>query len=564
MYTKFIVTSIVIIVLTAIIAVYVYRDVPPQEKSQIKEVFADQVSSLVPKAIEALNVYCGRNLVFPNMNDNHFLASSRAVAQGDDLSSGCALKRQQLGQDENSAIIHEDYMYYTLRRSCVMLSISSFTFKKDGSIVIYVDRSTPDKIRQLAALVFYNPLFLEFSKGTSQTVAYYPDFSVISNLSSNESAFPFAITLYPLVNKQFFEYNLYKEYTRLEKIVVAKQPLATTVYYLDESADSSQNVGRYQSIARSSSGYAKIFDKQFETTKSNNEYHFCNFINIFHTYNVPPVFTLGMQLEFDSSNVSFKWSRLNDETDRLFASRIFKDFLATDPDLNDPDHKKVLQSIEFAVKGKNNITKEELASVRKIILTNTNLKSSATQYVTINGGLPNDVTLARMYMGSPDNNMLAFKTCTDFPLIMSQLSQGPTNNNMFSLVASPSKTSPETHFVLSLVIGSSQNCAGSDSVSIEVPYVSNNVNIIFTATPTEKILTAFWNYSNLTSSDFVTSRKRDCKNQNNFYNLFVGKNRENPKIVIDDINLYYNTNYVVGFNDIYLGYRNIKSNVLME
>ncbi len=570
------INALMILIICVVLSYFVFR-----KPSKAAEKFAQP--SLQQVALEALNstnAYCNRNLKFPNLNNNDFLASSRSIGNAKVADTGiCNIIRTNASQDQNFSILHENYLYYTLRSACMKLNIFNMVYQNDGSVLLYVDRSTTESVSNLGSLLLLNPLFFEFSIDTNATsIAYIPKYDTttgtdnFNNFSSDISTTPFLITLQPIAFVKFFDYNKTgsKSYKKLADLTGNKvvNTLNISVFYLDSIEPSSQDVGRKINIVYDpKNGVSNVFSSGFLTYKNvdtkTQEYHFCNHINLFHMYKVPPVFTVKFSFISNAKIPDFTWSRIYTpfqvESDKDFATRVWNDLTDIVPDTN-RDLGNVFTQLVKLLKNKDKITREQLPAIcQKIIKVVGTQKVKPLCYVAPPAAIGGSTTVMRMFMGATANSAIGFYGNNCQAGLVDTLA-GPQNNNIFMVVA----TITDNHYRLTLMTGGNNTCetsATNDSIFIDVPYTSTSISVMATVSPYEKILVAYWNYSDSSEPNYVMSRRRNCQPSNNFFKLFVD-NERNDFNKINDINLYYFPASVTNVDYVQLGYVNFNPLVL--
>ena len=147
------------------------------------------------------------------------------------------------------------------------------------------------------------------------------------------------------------------------------------------------------------------------------------------------------------------------------------------------------------------------------------------------------------------NYVGAYTSCTnaiDIPAT-------PQLNNIFS--ASIIDNGNNT-YTLSVFTAKNQDCGLNNSsiVSCILPYSQNNMTVILTLSPTNKILFVCWRdiFNNNQINSTYTNIKL-CSENDGLYDLFI-----NPiaKDTLNDINMNYVNNYITNVNNCTLGYVN--------
>lgn len=292
----------------------------------VKELFADD--SLPIKTL----TICGRQLIFPYFgNNNIFTAAQRAVIDNRVTTSPagkCVLPVVQGDLNESFAMVHENSVFYTLKKSCMALNILKYRFENNGdTLVCGFAINTPQNVENLARFFLLNPLFVEFSFNTVNSYAYVvsmtrPDSAPGNTLSfSNALDVPFknyhSHTGQPFVWVRFDRavalgdgpcdtpFN-YKEYAPQQRGVTDSNMnsiiqhnngglLNMWVFYLDDLTSNFQKTGKFLPITMSNTGAITVFDKNFKTLATDPyqvaTYEFMNNIALMYYNFIIPVFT---------------------------------------------------------------------------------------------------------------------------------------------------------------------------------------------------------------------------------------------------------------------------------
>ena len=556
-----IVSAVVVLVLTAALATFVAG-----QKRQ-REHFIDNIT---PVAIDGINnAYCGRKLKFNSMNNNSELASTRAIA-GDINLSTCNTKSSIAQTDDAASIVHENYMYYTLRKACIPMTISKATIASDGKATLEFPKQSQEDMRILCLFILLNPMFVEFNVGQDKTsVAYFPDISNLQNFFSLDTQGTLAMSFVPVTKLTFFNYDNDSRYKTLSTVLLGAQyPLSinASVYYLDATINSAQNLGRSIDVTYNKQNPSvRVFDKGYtsmSTDKSKSkEYEFYNNIAIFFKNYVAPIFTFKYSVKLPSYNYPVKsWSRDLNETDEAFAKRVFSQFSA-----KDVDPKKYLD----IVKDKAKITSEEIVLQCNDFLNDVASFEKATEAgcgIADNATIEKPTTIVRVAMGDPNRSLPFIGDYSRCFIDMNDGLAGRKNNNIVSVSMVPLANN-KRFFRLIAYTGSGDVCFGTmtgtydvtkdpDAVYVDVPYLGNTFDVIMTVSATEKILTVSWLAEN-NQRRYVVSKKRNCGSSNNFKQLFTQQNRDPNMVVLDDINMTYHTNYVNDVKYVQLGHVNM-------
>jgi hypothetical protein len=589
------VTAFVILVITIVIAMYIFKTpiiayhyydrkpmpVPAPAPAPVSVVATAAPSprwseyfvnnpNLIEGNIDSLNQYIGRNLVFPSFNNNNVLASYRAslVPSAD---TTCAVREKN---DDTNSMVTEHSLIYGLKSKCMVLSMLRIEVEQGASVVQYpkalltFDVSSRSKATKFMEFILLNPLFVEFSMGMHNTIAYVPNLSNFvyeSELTSNEVVVQFI----PIASGRFFQYPESSAKIKISmSLPTPLQEQNLNIFYLDKMAYAQQNMARDVRIEDSYSSPVKVFDKNFDAylTKNDLRYEFCNLVNIFFEYKLPPVFTSRFTLAMPSSvmgNNASKakyWSRDVSETDANFARRILDELMADAAKLTNIDRTRLEALIVKHVEGTSQVYSDELSKVREDLAKNNNLhENNASSFRQIQ----KPTIIARMVMGRGQNNMFPYETCITEYEPNDDDSTGPLgnirNNNIFAIAVVPH--SP-THFKVVLMTGANDKCTDDNEVAVVVPYKTGAINLCLTVSPTEKILVAHWKYTHSSVMQSSISKKRiflepGSKSpivQNNLYNLFVRDERKSPPVILDDILLHFDKKYVSKVGTVSFGF----------
>jgi len=569
-----IVNSIVILIVVCALSVYVFRTKP--------ESFADD-PNLAPAALAGINrSYCGRNIVFPNMNQNDFLASSRALKSTtvDSLGS-CNLNANADQVNDSYSVVHENYMYYSLRKACMLLSFTSISYNDStGHVTLAMDRSSPQTLDRLAKFISLNPIFVEFSVTAGKTsIAYFPVYNPtytttfverLDSFSGTEpNASPLSIMFVPMTNQKFFKYEqLGDQYGTLKRLLNGQNPnsISANVYFLDYLEGSAHNIRYELPLSYDKNGTNTIFSKDFEVLAKSakvREYQFYKNVYMFHKYQVPPIFTFKFTIKVSASIPKLSWTRpvgfesSNPINNTTFAQLIWPS-LSTAP--FDPNMQAV-QALINIISFKQTVTREELGPVCQSISNTPAISNTLKSDVCVcnQTSIPVPTTIARVYMGSTPRTAIGFYD-TNCWTNMNDTSAGDPINNVFSLVLKPIDCNKYNLMAITGVGNTcNQNPEDSNNTYLELPYSSETVNIILTVSPYEKILAAHWNIRDA-NKQIRISRRRTCTPTNNFYKLFVDGER-NESTALDNMYLKYNTKFVDTVSWVKLGYVNIHNEI---
>jgi hypothetical protein len=543
-----------------------------------KEGFATDDPSLAPAQILGVNnSYCKRELVFPNMNQNNFLASSRSLKAANVPESGtCNIVPSSPQLNDSYSIVHENYMYYSLRRACLLFSFSNITFVSNGIVNIQLDRSTPEKAEQLAKFILLNPVFIEFTVTSDKTsIAYFPvyqsSYNSVDNLQSfnakEVSSTPFTILLVPITNQKFFQYG---SQSTLKKLLGSVQPtsLSGNVFFLDYLEGSAHNIRTELPLTYDATrGKTTLFRKDFESlaqTPQTRQYQFYKNVYMYHKYQAAPIFTFKLTAAVPANIISKSWSRSigfeanTPKNNSKFAQQIWEDMTRL-PYTSSGSAIHIRNSLINFIATKQTVTREELSSICQALS-----QSYASQINPICAGsatIQAPTTIARVYMGSQPQNAIGFYGTACANQITNDTAAGEPINNVVQLVVAPVNAN---FFRLMAITSVGNNCNynpnDANNTFVDIPYSSENMNILLTVSPFEKILTVYWNIKNASNGQIFVSRRRNCSANNNFHQLFMGANR-NTSNQLDDMTMRYDPNFVKNLSWVRLGYVNIYNEI---
>jgi len=456
------------------------------------------------------SMYCNtRNIAFANNNHNLLRASQRSIT-GDinDQPDTCNLVKNESSE---TALLHENYIYYNLMRVCVPLRILNMSTSTDGkqAIVLTLDTSSFKMQKRLLDMLLLNPLFVEFKMGSVATPAYFIS-GDITNVSTVKFSKSLDISLQPLTvnggSDPFFNYTNDASFSTLESLQnSSKMPLpidsSVTVYYLDpQKYPNSQGFTRNLELSangvRDEKGRILVLNSEMLSTASkSNEikenFDFYKLIKTYFEYKIPPIFTLQLT-----------------------------------------------------------ISKDMLTKIKQ----------------------GQRVTIARMYMGPKEKSNLSTYHGYYGDNCWKDVDNSLTNkiNNIFSLVAMPNGSKP---IRLYLVTGVGENCqsvasnpnatedeitSDAHTVFVDIPTIKETfVDVTITISPSERSLLVYWTSADgKAQKNLVISKKRACNSQNNFYKLFV--DRSDSTILQ---NIFFETTSSSTVKSVKLGYENLYNHV---
>jgi hypothetical protein len=275
----------------------------------------------------------GRNLVFPYHGSNTvFTASQRAIIDSSLTSTPngkCGVSTiygRQL--NDSFAIIHEDGIFYTLKKSCIALNMVRYRFENNGNtLVLSLALDTKENIENLSRFLLTDPLFVEFSFGPFVSLAYIPNtgrqFTFSNALNYNlpnvfntdqtiDIRFDVAVHYNQGDCDRAFNYRSYSP----NQYFVTEQKMRSIgdglihmwVYYTDELATNFQKTGRDLppfAIQPYGPNRMTLFDKDFKNLANDpyqvERYEFMNmFAVMYHNYLTPVLtFTFNMVCDTD-------------------------------------------------------------------------------------------------------------------------------------------------------------------------------------------------------------------------------------------------------------------------
>jgi len=280
----------------------------------------------------------GRKLVFPYFGSRNILtATQRAVLDNTSLSStpaGKCILQQNAGiLNPSFGIVHEDALFYTLKKSCISLNLQGYELI-DGtnSLYMWFSNKTPVDQENFTKFILTNPLFVEFSINGKLSMAYTIDTGgyVISSSEkiknynqygrciNNEC---FAVKFVKTANKgstcdqnSAFDYIDFSpnqtlldpnDLKSIQQNVFLRDGLINMwVYYLDELDSNFQATGRSLNISNphitAQNNQITVFDTGFKKWASNpynvDLYEFMNNISLMYYNFIIPIITISFDI----------------------------------------------------------------------------------------------------------------------------------------------------------------------------------------------------------------------------------------------------------------------------
>ena len=274
--------------------------------------------------------FTGRNLKFNYFgNYKQFTAGQRAQI---DLSLAtipygkCPASNSQL--NESFSVVSENGVYYTLKKSCISLPMSSYKYDAmNSTYIVQIPIDTPQKVDSFAKFILVNPLFVEFTYGVVTSVAYIPQvyrdvfgdrgfyftnyvdgtdyWKRMFNPKTIEVRFRLATMYDKGTCDTLFDYknNARSQVPLTEEDMALNQHdgcINMWVYYLDELTSNFQNTGRSLQIDPTAKGQITVFTPDFKNWSANpyklNSYQFMNNINQMYLGFIIPVLTFSFDL----------------------------------------------------------------------------------------------------------------------------------------------------------------------------------------------------------------------------------------------------------------------------
>jgi len=290
--------------------------------------------------------------VFPYFGaKNRLIATQRAIIDNLSLKSTpsgkCILTLSQAQVNPSFAILHENALFYTLKKSCISLNLQGYDMSASPeSITMYFSNKTSSDCDNFARFIASNPLFVEFCVNGKLSIAYTIDLSsdfifstsqIIKNKNSygkctnNECiAVKFTRTGDPTKScdqNEAFKYSDYSpnqtlltdaDLSTIQQNVYLRDGLINMwIYYLDELDSNFQATGRTLPIDSpqidNTNNVLTIFDTGFKRWSSSpykvDLYEFMNNIALMYYNFIIPVFTVSFDISitidmFNNTNIS--------------------------------------------------------------------------------------------------------------------------------------------------------------------------------------------------------------------------------------------------------------------
>jgi hypothetical protein len=297
----------------------------------------------------------GRNIVFPYYGNRNILtASQRALIDGTLIKStpngNCMLTSLNSQLNPSFAIVHEDSLFYTLKKSCIALNLQGYEMKNNGNTILmwFSNKTILDK-ENFAKFILVNPLFVEFSINGKLSSAYtvstgnylYSTSTDIKNYNQyrrcidNECiALRFDRTVNPNVTCSQNDAFNYKEYSPSQKLLTNNDLMSIQgniflkdglinmwVYYLDDVNTDFQSTGRSLFITNQRATRILIFDVEYKRHLNDpqkiNMYEFMNNIALMYYNFIIPVFTVSFDVSITSDMFNNKYIRGNGQHDLI-------------------------------------------------------------------------------------------------------------------------------------------------------------------------------------------------------------------------------------------------------
>ena len=273
--------------------------------------------------------FTGRDLIFPYLGESTLTAADRAMYDNTifTIPEGKCPFTNKKEIDDNFAIVKENGVFYTLKKTCMALTMLNYKFDNTEQILTISFPLDSDNIINMTKFLLINPLFVEISQGMHTSIAYIPQpfkskytekgFYFTNSVGYNDKwktsfypstmkirfrvAVPFnkgsCDTTFNYASYENNKYQLSKEH--LESIKRTKL-LNMWVYYLDDLSSSFQTTNRFLPIDPISLGRLELFNKNFKDMASNaDKITTFNFMNtIFNMYNTFTVPVLSLSFDF--------------------------------------------------------------------------------------------------------------------------------------------------------------------------------------------------------------------------------------------------------------------------
>lgn len=450
-----------IIVMMAIIFVM------KQQQIQEKEFFVTSTMESLP--LSDLNGgSCQRNLEFTSFASNTYTAATRASRSDLKTSGSCPINIKVPILSIDMAKIEENRMSYLLKYACVNLSykvIDIDTANKNNNVVIYVDNNDAsiDNAINLLYLFLLNPVFVEF-EGSD---AYVPDYGA---LNKNAASFYTNFNTGKILQNRS-DFDIACSFKRL--LPGGASSKNATFFYKD--------FAKLDNIVKNpQNGFinAKIFyldkDNSVAGTRRYLEDDYLN--QRANNIGVIPIYKKSYLNSVDK------------QTDEFYFHQNF--------------YTLITNSQSPAISFKFNIALPQ---------------TDVTKYVN------KHVEIMKVYM---DTTTGKYSRCSNFEPI------GKNNHNILNAVVSGFPNIRDT-FLLTFSTsdnGYNQPCSPgilvnkkadtSSILQVELPFSPNSeqISIILTITPFEKIVLCKWKFDK--NNYFIFKRSTGCSSKNNMYKLF--------------------------------------------
>lgn len=323
---KHIYLIIVLIILLLLVAIF-----SPKVVTESYE----NTEELVLKSLQRF----GRNLIFPYYGQLQLLASQRAetdIILQSNPQGKCNLINNENNYNPSYGILHEDGIFYKLKKSCIMLdfdninaTMSSYKYTELGGMVneitFYLELKNETIIENIARFLLSNSLYVEFNINSYLTIAYKlievtlpSDSQQITNMFSNnirakknkiialkfvpvssiqttcDLAFKYIGTSYSILSKDFITTAL------------SKKQLNMNVYYLDTLPCSFQFIGHTFEVSPTSNNRTSIFDPTILNSLASNAdkikiYEFMKNFVIMYNNQLFPVLTYNFKININAT-----------------------------------------------------------------------------------------------------------------------------------------------------------------------------------------------------------------------------------------------------------------------
>lgn len=487
-----------IIVMMAIIFVM------KQQQIQEKEYFVTSTMESLP-LLNLNGGSCQRNLAFTSFASSTYTAAARASRSDFKTSGSCPVNMKAPVLAIDMAKIEENRMSYLLKYACINLAykiIDIDTANKNNNVVIYVDNnnSSMDNAVNLLYLFLLNPVFIEF-EGSD---AYIPDYG---SLNKNAASFYTNFNTGKILQNSS-NFDVACSFKRLLS-AGASSKNATFLYKdiakLDSIIKNPQNGFintkiYYLDNDNSVAGTRRFLEEEFLNQRSNN-------------VGVIPIYKKSYINSVDK------------QTDEFY----FHQNLYT----------LITNSQSPVISFKFNISIPQAESAK---------------YVNKN------VEIMKIYM---DTTTGKYSRCSNFEPI------GKNNHNLLNAVVSGFPNIRDT-FLLTFSTsdnGYNQPCSpeialnkkanNSSMLQVELPFSPNSeqISVIITITPFEKITLCKWKFDK--DSFFIFKRSTECSSKNNMNKLFSQRSAatSNP-LENEDIMMNFDTKCIQTIKYVQLGHIN--------